>query len=74
MFGDAALGKLNIDMVETVRSVGAACKFTGSGGAVVAYCSPGAQQVEALYEACQKAGYNIEPVIAAPFSVQPVVS
>jgi glucuronokinase len=44
MFGDAALGALNLDMVATARSVGAAAKFTGSGGAIVALCTQGGQQ------------------------------
>ncbi|KAG5376997.1 hypothetical protein IGI04_041593 [Brassica rapa subsp. trilocularis] len=32
MFGDACLGAMNIEMVEVARKVGAAAKFTGSGG------------------------------------------
>jgi len=36
----------------TVRSVGAAGKFTGSGGAVVAFCPSGATQMHDLYAAC----------------------
>jgi glucuronokinase len=71
MFGDAALGKMNIDMVETARSVGASCKFTGSGGAVVAFCPEGEKQVERLLEVCSKAGYIVEPVTPAPSIVQP---
>jgi glucuronokinase len=35
LFGDPALGKDNIRMVEIARSVGASAKFPGSGGAVV---------------------------------------
>jgi hypothetical protein len=38
IFGDEALGALNIKKVEVARNVGAAAKFTGSGGAVVAFC------------------------------------
>ncbi|KAK9169103.1 hypothetical protein Syun_001243 [Stephania yunnanensis] len=41
MFGDDALGSMNIEMVEVARRVGAASKFTGSGGAVVAICPDG---------------------------------
>lgn len=74
MFGDAALGKMNIDMVETARSVGAACKFTGSGGAVIALCLDGDDQVKALQEACAKAGYIVESVIPAPSLVPPMAS
>ncbi|KAD3641119.1 hypothetical protein R6Q59_003747 [Mikania micrantha] len=66
MFGDAALGALNIEMVEVARSVGAAAKFTGSGGAVVALCPDGPSQVEALTDACKKAGFTIVPVKVVP--------
>lgn len=48
MFGDAALGATNLAMIATSRSVGAAAKFTGSGGAVVALCPQGAQQEQQL--------------------------
>ncbi|XP_071730363.1 glucuronokinase 1-like [Rutidosis leptorrhynchoides] len=66
MFGDAALGALNIEMVEIARRVGAASKFTGSGGAVVAFCPDGPSQVELLEKACKKAGFSIEPVKIVP--------
>jgi glucuronokinase len=48
MFGDAALGDTNLAMIATARSVGAAAKFTGSGGAIVALCPQGEQQEQAL--------------------------
>lgn len=35
LFGDAALGRDNIRMVELARAAGASAKFPGSGGAVV---------------------------------------
>uniref|UniRef100_A0A0C9RH79 glucuronokinase n=1 Tax=Wollemia nobilis TaxID=56998 RepID=A0A0C9RH79_9CONI len=66
MFGDAALGSLNINMVEVARSVGAACKFTGSGGAVIAFCFEGPSQVRRLQDACEKAGYIIQPALVVP--------
>lgn len=66
MFGDAALGALNIEMVEVARRVGAAAKFTGSGGAVVAFCPDGPSQVEALTDACKKAGFSIVAVKVVP--------
>ena len=66
MFGDEVLGAINIRMIETARSVGAAAKFTGSGGAVVAFCPEGPAQAELLEDACQKAGFVILPVIVAP--------
>lgn len=66
MFGDEALGALNIQMVEVARSVGAAAKFTGSGGAVVALCPNGHSQVKLLVDACQKAGFVIQPIKVGP--------
>ncbi|XP_065878460.1 glucuronokinase 1 [Euphorbia lathyris] len=66
MFGDAALGDLNIEMVEVARRIGAASKFTGSGGAVVVYCPGGSSQVKLLEDACEKAGFVIQPVQVAP--------
>ncbi|GLJ23975.1 hypothetical protein SUGI_0455820 [Cryptomeria japonica] len=66
MFGDGALGLININMVETARSVGAACKFTGSGGAVIAFCPNGSSQVRELQDACHKAGYIIQPALVVP--------
>ena len=66
MFGDDALGEINIKMVDVARSVGAASKFTGSGGAVVALCPDGDAQAELLKKACQKAGFVIELIDVAP--------
>ncbi|CAL5418763.1 unnamed protein product [Camellia sinensis] len=51
MFGDDALGALNIKMVETARSVGVATKFAGSSGAVVAFCPNEPSQVKLLEDA-----------------------
>jgi glucuronokinase len=48
MFGDAALGETNLAMICTARAVGAAAKFTGSGGAIVALCPQGQQQEKQL--------------------------
>ena len=66
MFGDDVLGALNLKMVEVARSVGAAAKFTGSGGAVVAFCPNGPSQAKLLEDACKKAGFVIEPVKVVP--------
>ncbi|KAL3529156.1 hypothetical protein ACH5RR_008478 [Cinchona calisaya] len=66
MFGDEALGALNIEMIEVARKVGAASKFTGSGGAVVVFCPDGPSQVKLLEDACQSAGFVIEPVSVIP--------
>ncbi|CAI0456362.1 unnamed protein product [Linum tenue] len=62
MFGDDVIGDLNIKMVEAARKVGAASKFTGSGGAVIVFCPNGQSQVKLLEEECQKAGFIVEPV------------
>ncbi|KAL1812270.1 hypothetical protein DCAR_0624479 [Daucus carota subsp. sativus] len=66
MFGDDALGALNIEMVEVARRVGAASKFTGSGGAVVAFCPDGPSQAKLLEDACHKAGFIIQPIQVVP--------
>lgn len=66
MFGEDALGALNIEMVETARRVGASSKFTGSGGAVVAFCPDGPSQVKLLEDACKKAGFTIQLVEVVP--------
>ncbi|XP_020597824.1 glucuronokinase 1-like isoform X2 [Phalaenopsis equestris] len=66
MFGDDVLGALNIQMVATARGVGAAAKFTGSGGAVVVFCSEGPEQVKLLEDACLKAGFVVQPIIVVP--------
>ncbi|XP_008776224.2 glucuronokinase 1-like [Phoenix dactylifera] len=66
MFGDDVLGSLNIQMIEVARSVGAASKFTGSGGAVVAFCPDGPDQAKLLEEACKKAGFILQQAIVVP--------
>lgn len=66
MFGDDALSALNIEMVEVARRVGAASKFTGSGGAVVVFCPDGPSQVKLLEDACQNAGFILEPIKVIP--------
>ncbi|WOL18664.1 hypothetical protein Cni_G27461 [Canna indica] len=66
MFGDDALGSLNIKMIEMARSVGAACKFTGSGGAAVAFCPEGPPQFKILEEACKKEGFMVQEVVFVP--------
>ncbi|KAF5740418.1 glucuronokinase 1 [Tripterygium wilfordii] len=66
MFGDDVVGALNLEMVKVARKVGAASKFTGSGGAVVVFCPNGPSQVKLLEEACHKAGFIIQRVKIAP--------
>lgn len=66
MFGDDALGDVNIKMVEVARKVGAASEFTGSGGAVVAYCPEGTSQAKLLEDECHKAGFVLIPLEPFP--------
>uniref|UniRef100_A0A0D9Y102 GHMP kinase N-terminal domain-containing protein n=1 Tax=Leersia perrieri TaxID=77586 RepID=A0A0D9Y102_9ORYZ len=66
MFGDDVIGMVNIKMVEVARSVGAAAKFTGSGGAVVALCPDGQAQLLLLQKACQDAGFLLQRIQVAP--------
>lgn len=66
MFGDECLGAMNVEMVEVGRRVGGASKFTGSGGAVVAFCPDGPSQVKQLEEECKKAGFIILPIKVMP--------
>lgn len=40
LYGDASLGWKNLRMIEIARSLGAAAKFPGSGGAILIYCDP----------------------------------
>ncbi|CAN6873235.1 unnamed protein product [Brassica oleracea] len=60
------MNPMNIEMVEVARKIGAAAKFTGSGGAVVAFCPDGPSQVKLLEEECKKAGFIVEPVKLVP--------
>jgi len=63
LFGDAALGAANVDMVRTCQRCGAGAKFCGSGGAVVALCPEGGAQEEALRADCAAAGLRCEAVV-----------
>ena len=61
LFGDGALGKDNIRMVEIARECGASAKFPGSGGAVV-----GVVDVEGMAAAGRVgAGAGVEAATAA---------
>lgn len=66
LFGDDALGAMNIEMVEIARRIGAASKFTGSGGAVVVFCPDGPSQVKQLEDACHSAGFTFQPIKVMP--------
>ncbi|DBB00019.1 TPA: hypothetical protein ACH3X1_013882 [Trebouxia sp. C0004] len=63
IFGDDALGATNLHMISLARSVGAAGKFTGSGGAIVVFCRQGTSQVQKLQGLCQKEGFVMVKVI-----------
>ena len=63
LFGDEVVGQTNLDMVAVCRSVGAAAKFSGSGGAVVALCPEGGEQEAGLAAACDAAGLRCERVV-----------
>jgi glucuronokinase len=65
MFGEAALGKESLKMIEIADSVAVAAKFTGSGGAVVAL-PLNEEQKRNLEEASWKAGFVCMPVSAGP--------
>lgn len=66
MFGDEVLGAMNIEMVEIARRLGAASKFTGSGGAVVVFCPEGSSQASLLEDECKKAGFAFQQVKIMP--------
>ena len=45
IYGDAALGEANLQMVNIARRHGSAVKFPGSGGAVIGLCLDQEKQV-----------------------------
>ena len=51
LYGDKALGRVNLHMIETAAAVGAGVKFCGSGGAVIAICPGGEAQEMQLMSA-----------------------
>ncbi len=66
IFGDAVVGASNLHMVSVAESAGAAAKLTGSGGAVVALCAGGKEQVRELMAACAAGGLTCEEVRVGP--------
>jgi glucuronokinase len=66
LYGDAVIGKANLGMVQAAQAVGAAAKLTGSGGAVVALCCEGEQQVARLQQACRDQGFECVAVQVGP--------
>ena len=65
IFGDEVLGRSNLEMVNLAESVGAAGKFTGSGGAIVVYCPRGQEQAKDLETKCVEKGYAFVKVKVA---------
>ena len=56
LYGDACLGAANLEMVQIARSLGAAAKFPGSGGAIVGLARQ-AEDLFSLRTAYEAAGY-----------------
>ena len=65
MFGEDALGKMNLEMVRCAERAGASAKFCGSGGALLVCCSGGEQQSLKLIEECEKHTFMLERVKVA---------
>ena len=66
LYGDAVIGEANLAMVQAAVAAGAAAKLTGSGGAVVALCREGEQQVARLRQACKEQGFECVAVQVGP--------
>lgn len=63
LFGDQALGALNVTLVSVCRErAGCAAKFAGSGGACVVVCEND-DRARALKEACDAHGFEVERVV-----------
>ncbi|KAI6668551.1 hypothetical protein NL676_010873 [Syzygium grande] len=62
MSGDECLGALNMEMMEVAQRVGAAAKFTGSGGAAVAFYPDEPSQAKLREDECRKAGFILKPI------------
>jgi len=63
LYGDAALGHHNLEMIEIARAAGLPAKFPGSGGAIVGIYDEPARLAFAA-EAFERAGYAVQPVTA----------
>lgn len=61
IYGDAAIGKSNLQMIEIARSLGAPAKFPGSGGAVIGMYED-EEQYRRLMKAYLNAGYKFAKV------------
>ena len=62
LYGDKAVGRDNIEMVELARSLGAAAKFPGSGGAIVILPKK-KKDDKKIIKAFEDNGYLIEKVV-----------
>jgi len=60
IYGDQCLGKKNLRMIEICRSMGAAAKFPGSGGAVLGLCRPQNPHDQAAGGSLQKVSEALE--------------
>lgn len=65
LFGNDALGKINLEMIKCATDCGAAAKFCGSGGAVLVCCTGGEQQQVDLLNACEEKTFMLEKVKVA---------
>jgi len=65
LYGDEALGRHNLEMIQIARSAGLPAKFPGSGGAVVGIYDDAAR-LEFAAEAFHQAGYAVQPVTPTP--------
>ena len=56
VYGDACLGKENLEMISIADEMGVPAKFSGSGGAIVGICTEGAAQMQRLRETFEARG------------------
>ncbi|XP_048588400.1 glucuronokinase 1 isoform X2 [Nematostella vectensis] len=62
IFGDQAIGKTNLRMIELARQHGSAAKFPGSGGAVIGLCQ-NPERLKELKQAFQAEGFVICDIV-----------
>ncbi|XP_078685466.1 uncharacterized protein LOC144918487 [Branchiostoma floridae x Branchiostoma belcheri] len=68
IYGDAAVGRKNLQMVDIARQHGSAVKFCGSGGAVVGLCSDQNNLIQ-MKRQLQEEGFVVCDII--PYSSTP---
>lgn len=69
LYGDEGLGAINLEMVNTARSLGLPAKFAGSGGAIIGIC-PDETTFTRAADVFRNLGYSFEKVV--PGSYQPM--